>query len=88
LVETCSPNTSYDTVLYVRSGAPNGPEIACNDDTPGCAIEDGAGSASRKGSRVTFPVTAGATYYVVVDGYARTPTTQEESFELRVVPGP
>ena len=57
LVTTCVGST-YDTILYVRQGSCNGPELACNDDSCGGA------------SRVQPYVTAGITYYIVVDGYA------------------
>jgi len=64
--ETCSATgTSFDTVLHVRSGAcPSGPVVACNDDA-GCPTAAGA----TLGSRVSFPVTAGESYYIAVDAY-------------------
>src|SRR5207248_2860922 len=65
-IQTCGGNTSYDTVLYVRSGAcGTGSEIAlgCNDDA--CADATGANRASR----ITPTVTAGQTYYIFVDGF-------------------
>src|SRR5207253_1282400 len=58
-IQTCGGSTSYDTVLYVRSGAcGTGSEIAlgCNDDA--CADATGANRASR----ITPTVTAGPTY--------------------------
>ena len=65
-IATCGTSTQYDTVLYMRSGSCNGPELGCNDDTAGC----GAGEPSDyHASRLTPTVTAGETYYVVVDGY-------------------
>ena len=61
---TCGAGTSYDTVLYVRSGAcTNGTQVACNDDA--CATSTGSNLASR----VTANVTAGQSYFVIVDGY-------------------
>ena len=63
--ETCGA-TAYDTVLYARSGSCSaGPQLACNDDTPGC----GAGGGPNRGSRLSLAVTAGQTYFVFVDGY-------------------
>src|SRR5438067_4320346 len=38
---TCSSNTRFDTVLYVRSSL-GGSELACNDDTSGCGTGDGS----------------------------------------------
>jgi hypothetical protein len=64
-IETCGIGTYYDTVVYVRSGScPSGPDIACNDDA--CVNSTGLTRASR----VTPTVTAGETYYIVVDGYS------------------
>ena len=63
-VQTCGSGTTFDTVLYMRSGTcGGGAEVACNDDA--CANSTGAGIASR----ITSAVTAGQTYYIVVDGY-------------------
>src|SRR5437899_39982 len=64
-IQTCGPGTTFDTVLYVRSGACSGPEVAsaCNDDA--CADATGFNHASR----ITPTVTAGQTYFIVVDGY-------------------
>src|SRR5262245_15924247 len=61
---TCGSGTTYDSVVYVRSGSCTGSQIACNDDGP-CTTS----SSSFQGSRTTATVTAGQTYYVVVDGY-------------------
>jgi hypothetical protein len=70
-LETCSvTQTNFDTILYVR-GTPcvSGAQLACNDDTQGCGTGDGTANAGFHGSRVTLAVTAGQTYFVVVDGY-------------------
>jgi hypothetical protein len=57
-LSTCDRQTDLDTVVYLRrDDCPAGAEIACNDDA--CA-----GGASR----VTPTVTAGTTYFIVVDG--------------------
>src|SRR5206468_8947724 len=85
-IQTCGAGTTFDTVLYLRSGAcASGPEVAagCNDDA--CLNATGL----NRSSRLTPTVTAGQTYFIVVDGYggaqgtfsltvtppARTPTT-------------
>src|SRR3989442_167420 len=65
-IQTCGAGTTFDTVLYLRSGAcANGPEMAagCNDDA--CTNATGMYRASR----LTPTVTAGQTYFIVVDGY-------------------
>src|SRR2546428_569767 len=65
-IQTCGAGTTFDTVLYMRSGAcAGGPEMAagCNDDA--CTNATGLYRASR----LTPTVTAGQTYYIVVDGY-------------------
>src|SRR5205823_1360874 len=65
-IQTCGAGTTFDTVLYLRSGTcAGGPEMAagCNDDA--CTNATGLYRASR----LTPTVTAGQTYYIVVDGY-------------------
>src|SRR5438445_9763211 len=65
-IQTCGAGTTFDTVLYMRSGAcASGPEVAggCNDDA--CTNATGLYRASR----LTPTVTAGQTYFIVVDGY-------------------
>src|SRR5437667_1274934 len=65
-IQTCGAGTTFDTVLYLRSGAcASGSEVAagCNDDA--CTNATGL----YRGSRLTPTVTAGQTYYIVVDGY-------------------
>jgi hypothetical protein len=85
-LETCSSNTEFDTVLYVRAGSSTGGEIACNDDTIGCAVNSGSINSSRHGSRVNFSVVAGQTYYVFVDAYRPSSGASEGNFELTVIP--
>jgi len=63
---TCGQDTSYDTVLSLRGAACTGPEVACNDDTPGC---DTGEPNDHHGSRLRVAVTGGATYWIVVTGY-------------------
>src|SRR5438093_1461562 len=78
-IQTCGAGTTFDTVLYLRSGAcASGREVAagCNDDT--CANASGLFRASR----ITPTVTAGQTYFIVVDGYAGATGT----FSLPVTP--
>jgi hypothetical protein len=50
--------SSYDTMLYVRSGSCTATDIICNDDYWGVQ------------SQVTFTAAAGVTYYVVIDGWS------------------
>ena len=61
-IQTCGGTTNYDTVLYVRQGTCVGPELACNDDGDSCGPQ----------SKITMPVVAGTTYFIVVDGVAAT----------------
>jgi len=69
VIETCSTTqTTYDTVLYLRRGACLGAEVACNDDTTGCGTTTDVTNPHR-GSRLTVAVTAGQTYYLIVDGW-------------------
>src|SRR3989454_1445855 len=78
-IQTCGAGTSFDTVLYLRSGAcASGPEVAagCNDDA--CTNATGLYRASR----LTPTVTAGQTYYIVVDGYGGA----QGAFSLTVTP--
>ncbi len=78
-IQTCGAGTSFDTVLYMRSGAcASGPEVAagCNDDA--CTNATGLNRASR----LTPTVTAGQTYFIVVDGYGGAQGT----FSLTVTP--
>src|SRR5207247_1248327 len=78
-IQTCGAGTRFDTVLYLRSGVcAGGPEVAagCNDDA--CANATGLNRASR----ITPTVTAGQTYFIVVDGYAGAQGT----FSLTVTP--
>ena len=66
LVQTCGSGTLYDSVVHVHAGACSGPEVACNDDTAGCTTGE---PNDHHGSRLSFTVTAGQTYLLVVDGY-------------------
>src|SRR5205823_7104249 len=78
-IQTCGAATTFDTVLYLRSGAcASGPEMAagCNDD----ACTNGTGLY--RASRLTPTVTAGQTYFIVVDGYGGAQGT----FSLTVTP--
>jgi hypothetical protein len=79
VLTTCGASgTSYDTVLYVRSGACGGAELGCNDDTSGCATA----SNSYHGSVLSLTVVAGQTYIIVVDGY----NGRNGSFTLNLTP--
>jgi hypothetical protein len=74
VIRTCSGFTSFDTVIYVRQGS-------CLDGAEaGCAEETGCHGKGRRGSRLELPVTAGETYYIVVDGAFDT----TDRFKLRV----
>src|ERR1051325_9838970 len=78
-IQTCGAGTTFDTVLYLRTGAcANGPEMAagCNDDA--CTNATGLNRASR----LTPTVTAGQTYFIVVDGYGGA----QGAFSLTVTP--
>lgn len=57
-ISTCGGTTNFDTVLYLKSGdCVRGAEVACNDDS--CALQ----------SLINPTVTAGETYFIVVDGF-------------------
>jgi hypothetical protein len=57
-IETCGGTTNYDTVLYVRRGdCLQGPEIGCSEFS--CGL----------GTELNPSVTAGQTYFIVVDGF-------------------
>ncbi len=76
-IETCGAGTSFDTVLYMRSGlCASASEVGCNDDA--CSNSTGLFRASR----LTPAVTAGQTYFIVVDGYVGAQGT----FSLTVTP--
>src|SRR5207247_8033727 len=78
-IQTCGAGTTFDTVLYLRSGScAGGLEVAagCNDDACFNAI------GLFRASRLTPTVTAGQTYYIVVDGYGGAQGT----FSLTVTP--
>jgi hypothetical protein len=81
-IETCSgTDTSFDTVLYVRqSDCATGTQIACNDDTGSCATAE---PNNHHGSRIQPSVTAGETYFIVVDGFK-----DSGAFSLHVLPPP
>jgi len=76
-VTTCNAATNFDTVLYVRSASCDvGSTVACDDDSP-------CDSGSTK-STVAFSVSAGVTYYVVVDGYGGA----QGDFGVEIIPPP
>src|SRR5439155_21199227 len=76
-IETCGSGTTYDSVLYLRAAScATGAEVQCNDDA--CANASGLFRASR----ITPTVTAGTTYYIVVDGFGG----PSGGFALRVTP--
>jgi hypothetical protein len=65
-VSLCNDATDYDTKLYIyeNSYTPGSP-IACNDDACSTASYPDAYVSQVQG----VPVTAGNTYYIVIDGY-------------------
>ncbi len=74
-------------MVYVRTGTcASGTPLACNDDTASCATGDPCFAATHHGSRVTPTVTAGQTYYIVVDGYGGSCGGSSGSFTLTVTP--
>ena len=81
VIETCSKtSTGYDTVLYVRSGdCETGTQVACSDDVTGCSTSE---PNDHHASRASVSVTAGQTYFIVVDGFQ----TASGNFSLHVVP--
>jgi hypothetical protein len=62
-LDTCGAETDFDTVLSIRAATLSSPEITCNND--GC---------TNRQSKLSFNAHAGATYWIVVDGY------QDEDF--------
>jgi glucose/arabinose dehydrogenase len=86
-LETCGTGTKFDTVLFVAvSPAAGASQLACNDDTSGCATGDGSSTADHHGSRVSLSVTAGQTYTVVVDGYEGSVGGFQGPYVLTVTP--
>jgi hypothetical protein len=55
--DTCGAGTTYDTALAALDGSCTGAELICNDDS--CATQ----------SMISFPITSGYTYILVVDSY-------------------
>ncbi len=76
-IDTCG--NSRDTVLHIRTGgcAGQSAEIACNDDSSGCA---------GGGARLQIPVLAGREYFVFADTFSYGSVTAP--FLLRVAPVP
>lgn len=68
---------SYDTVLYVRDGGCDGPELACNDD---------ADTPRALQSEVRIGAEAGRTYLIVVDGYQIVAGDHDAEFVLNITP--
>src|SRR5262249_15558341 len=64
IIDTCSPDTGFDTVVYVRrDSCATGAELACNDDA------DGGGGVCGLASRLLVPVQSGRQLFVFVDGF-------------------
>ncbi|HTL36701.1 MAG TPA: hypothetical protein VL326_26385 [Kofleriaceae bacterium] len=70
-VTTDNPGTSYDTLIYMRSGGCAGPEIGCDDDTFTTAVN---------ASTIDTGALASGTYFIFVDGFA----SKSGNYELTV----
>ena len=80
ILETCGTATTFDTVLSIRQSAcATGAERGCVDDTTNCVTGE---PSNHHGSRVSVQVTAGQTYFIVVDGYGGA----RGDYTLRVTP--
>jgi hypothetical protein len=76
-IETCGSGTTFDTIVYMRNGSCTaGVQVGCNDDA--CANLSGLNRASR----FTINVTAGQTYFIIVDGFKGA----QGEFQLTVTP--
>ena len=62
----CTGTTNYDTKLYIFEGTCSGESIACSDDA--CSAP---GYANWVSALPSVSLTAGNTYYIVVDGYGQ-----------------
>jgi hypothetical protein len=61
--DTCDTSTNFDTVVYVQGGSCGGTEIACENvdpNDPACGNQ----------ADLAFAVTAGQTYFIVIDGFS------------------
>ena len=76
---TCGTGTSFDTVLYVSNANDGSGQFQCNDQTYACDVASG----EDQGSRLSFFVNAGTTYYIYVDGNHG---GQQGAYSLTVVP--
>jgi hypothetical protein len=76
VADVCSPGNFFHSLVYVRQGTCTGAQVVCADHSfpPECGINHGG--------RATFPVTAGTTYYIFVDGWGG----ESGAFTLRVNP--
>jgi hypothetical protein len=72
--------SSYDTGLIIKTGGacPGTTEVGCNDDYSGCGL----------GSQLTITVTAGVTYYIIVDGYSSSSGSYALSVDHPAPPAP
>src|SRR4029077_20136419 len=62
-------------------------EIACNDDEASCGTGDSCTpNNGHHGSVVNTTVTAGQTYYIIVDGFAGSCGGSSGNFRLNVTP--
>jgi len=63
-ITLCTGNTDYDTKVYVFANDCTGSAVACNDDSCSSPL-----FADYVSSLSGLSLTAGTTYYIVVDGY-------------------
>lgn len=76
-ISLCNDGTDYDTKLYVYEGSCSGTLVNCNDDA--CSTTS---YPSPYVSELTdIPLTAGSTYYIIVDGYGGSYGNYEISIE-------
>eukprot|EP00741_Cyanophora_paradoxa_P003004 tig00000658_g2916.t1 len=80
-ISTCSPATTFDTVVSLYRGCPiqGGTLVATDNDSCG----DGDNPIQTLGSRFTASVTANTLYYITIEGNLLNGTG---SFSLRVIP--
>jgi len=89
-ISLCTPgtNTDYDTKLYVYQGSCPGTVTGCNDDSCTSPLYSSAYVSELSG----LALTAGTTYYIVVDGYGASSagnyTISVEEFIVQECPCP
>jgi hypothetical protein len=76
VADVCSPGNFFHAMVYVRQGSCTGTQIACAEHSLPVAC------GNNHGGQAVFPVVAGTTYYIFVDGWAG----EQGSFTLRLTP--